>query len=314
MKSRPLPVPDGVLLVDKPGDWTSFDVVRKIKSLVKPTKVGHTGTLDPMATGLLPLVLGEATKLTRWLTSGPKRYQAQVQLGLSTDTLDATGQPLERAAVPDLSEDRVRAVLAQFQGTQLQIPPMVSALHHQGERLYALARRGIEVERKPRQVEIHSLELVGLWRDRLELDVRCSSGTYIRSLAADIGQRLGSLAHLSALRRTESGGFDLDRALDPRTIDPATLGGRILDLDQVLARYRRIDSSEEVVGRLAQGARLSRAQLEELGIACQAEEIAWFRPPEAVPIVLVRLTPASQGDGLEILRVLRSRPEKQKNH
>ena len=145
-------IQDGVLLTRKPKGLTSFDVVKKIKRHVRPMKVGHTGTLDPMATGLLPLTIGEATKLTPWLSSGDKRYLARIRLGSSTDTLDAEGKQLAQASVPSLNRKSIEKVLSNFMGQIEQIPPMYSALHHQGQRLYNLARQGIEVDRKPRNL------------------------------------------------------------------------------------------------------------------------------------------------------------------
>ncbi len=302
-------VPDGVLLTSKPKDWTSFDVVRQIKSLVRPVKVGHIGTLDPMATGLLPLTLGEATKLARWLIDGAKRYRARVCLGVATDTLDAKGKPVARADVPKLDEESTDRVLMDFRGPIEQVPPMFSAAHHCGERLYKLARRGVEVERKAKKVEIFDLQLLDLGPDFLELDVTCSAGTYIRSLAQDIGVRLGTKAHLSALERTEAAGFMLESAVDVHDLDRDGVVERMLDLEHVLTRFERIDVPEKIAMRLAQGNRLEEAELSRLNIeAAPKERIVWFRPPKAAPIVVVKLMPAGSSPALKIMRVLR-RPD-----
>lgn len=302
---RAVPV-DGVLLVAKPAGQTSFDVVRRVKKLLPRTKVGHTGTLDPMATGLLPLTVGEATKLTRWLSSGDKRYRARLQLGTATDSLDATGQPLERAAVPRLDAAVVAAALEPFRGAIDQVPPMYSAVHHRGQRLYALARQGIEVERQPRPVTIHRLELVALEPTALELDVLCSSGTYIRSLADAIARALGTVGHLSALERTEVCGWHLELARPAETLDRASALGSLLSLEQVLTRFARIDVTAGIARRLANGQRLERADLERLGVAAADEpRTVWFMPPDAAPIVLAELAPAGAEPAMHILRVLR---------
>ncbi len=300
---------DGVLLTSKPKGWTSFDVVRRIKSLVRPVKVGHTGTLDPMATGLLPLILGEATKLSRWLSGDAKRYRARVRLGVATDTLDADGEVVARADVPELDEASVERILQEFRGRIEQVPPMFSAVHHHGQRLYELARQGVEVERKVRQVEIFALELLRLGSDFLELDVTCSAGTYIRSLAHDIGDGLGTKAHLAALQRTEACGFLLESAVAVLDLDRAGVVERMLDLEQVLMRFTRIDVPVEIAMRLAQGSRLEEADLALLDVELARDErIVWFRPPQAAPIVLARLMPSGSSPSVKILRVLR-RPD-----
>jgi tRNA pseudouridine55 synthase len=280
-------------------------VVKEIKRHVRPMKVGHTGTLDPMATGLLPLTIGEATKLTHCLSRGDKRYLARIRLGSSTDTLDAEGTLLAQASVPDLNRKSIEKVLSRFVGQIEQIPPMYSALHHQGQRLYSLARKGIEVERKPRKVLISSLTLVAYDND-LVVDVTCSAGTYIRSLAADIGDSLGTLAHLAALERTEACGFYLQDASELLDITRSNLAERILGLDQVLARFRRIDVSAEIAKKLAQGMRLRAEQLAELGIQHQASETVWFRHPEAQPIILSVVFPEDSQAPMKILRVLKA--------
>jgi tRNA pseudouridine55 synthase len=297
---------DGVLLVAKPAGQTSFDVVRRVKKLLPRTKVGHTGTLDPMATGLLPLAVGEATKLTRWLSGGDKRYRARLQLGTATDTLDATGRPAEQAAVPELDAAAVEAALAPFRGTIGQVPPMYSAVHHRGQRLYALARQGLEVERRPRPVAIHRLELVALEPAALELDVLCSAGTYIRSLADDIARALGTVGHLSALERTEVCGWHLERALPLAQLDQATTRDHLLSLEQVLTRFDRIDVTAGIARRLANGQRLERADLGRLGVApADSPRTVWFMPPDAAPIVLAELAPDGAEPAMRILRVLR---------
>ncbi|PKO35799.1 MAG: tRNA pseudouridine(55) synthase TruB [Betaproteobacteria bacterium HGW-Betaproteobacteria-7] len=203
---------DGVLLLDKPLGLTSNDALQKARRLFSAAKGGHTGTLDPAATGLLPLCFGEATKFSADLLDADKTYEAIVQLGVTTDSGDADGQVVATAPVT-VDEADVRRALPRFIGAIEQIPPMHSALKRNGRPLYELARQGIEVERLPRPVTIHALELLNFAGDRLSLRVRCSKGTYIRVLAADLGQVLGCGAHLIGLRRTAVGDLDLNGAV-----------------------------------------------------------------------------------------------------
>jgi tRNA pseudouridine55 synthase len=204
---------DGVLVIDKPSGPTSFDVVRQVRTLLKVKKAGHTGTLDPMATGVLPICLGEATKVAGFITEGDKAYEATVRLGAETDTQDAQGKVTAEAPVPPLATAMLEAVLAPFRGTFDQVPPMYSAVKVAGKRLYELARAGEEVERASRQVTVYELTLRDFSSNQLKLSVRCSKGFFVRTLAYDIGRALGCGAHLEALRRTMSGPFVLAQAL-----------------------------------------------------------------------------------------------------
>ena len=207
---------NGILLVDKPRDWTSFDVAAKLKGLSKTRRIGHSGTLDPMATGLLVMFLGRATRAVPFAEDHDKRYIASLRPGLVTDTQDVTGNVLENNAC-SVTEGELEEALRAFRGEISQIPPMYSAIRVNGRRLYEIARRGGEVERKPRPVTIRSLELLGRSENGdFQLDVRCSKGTYVRTLCHDIGQRLGCGACLSALRRIEVGGFSV---ADAHTMD-----------------------------------------------------------------------------------------------
>ncbi len=211
--SRAAP-PEGFLLVDKDQGWTSHDVVAKVRGLARQRKVGHAGTLDPMATGLLVLALGRATRLIRFVQDLPKTYVATAQFGVATDSLDADGAVLSREPMP-VDEADVVGVLPRFVGTILQVPPMVSALKLGGRRLYELAREGKEVAREPRPVVVHDLELVDFAPSdypEVTLRVRCGKGTYVRSLAADVAGALGGVAHLTALRRTATGSLHVDAA------------------------------------------------------------------------------------------------------
>ena len=206
---------DGVLLLDKPPGLSSNRALQAARRLYQAEKAGHTGTLDPLATGLLPLCFGEANKFSGALLNADKRYVATVQLGVTTDTADAEGTVLQRRPV-DLGRADVVAALAAFVGMIDQVPPMYSALKRDGKPLYEYARAGIELDRQPRRIEIHELRMLGgaddLAGGRFDFEVRCSKGTYVRTLAADIGERLGCGAHLAGLRRTGIGVLDIDQA------------------------------------------------------------------------------------------------------
>lgn len=204
---------DGVLVVDKPAGPTSHDIVNRARRVFRLRRIGHTGTLDPFATGVLPLCLGRATRLARFLGEGDKVYRATVRAGFATSTDDLTGDPLAEPGVPQLDTEDVRQALERFVGTHDQMPPAYSARRVGGRRLYELARRGEDVPRVARAVTIHAIELLGVARDQIQLEVRCSPGTYIRSLARDLGEALGTGAHLAALRRTRSGAFVLEQAV-----------------------------------------------------------------------------------------------------
>lgn len=199
---------DGVLLLDKDAGASSNQALQKVKRLYDAAKAGHTGSLDPLATGMLPVCLGEATKVSGFLLDADKHYRVVCRLGERTDTADADGTVIETAPVPKLDETRIRDVLNRFTGDIAQVPPMYSALKHQGRRLYALARSGEEVEREPRKVRIFSLSLEGFDAATLSLDVRCSKGTYVRTLVEDVAGALETLAHVTVLRRLGVGPYE----------------------------------------------------------------------------------------------------------
>jgi len=216
---------DGVLLLNKPVGITSNAALQKAKWLLNAKKAGHTGTLDPFADGLLPLCFGEATKFSAYLLDADKRYRAVLQLGVTTATGDPEGEVLDTREVA-VGCDDIAAVLPRFLGEIEQIPPMHSALKHQGRPLYEYARAGIEIERPPRKVTIRALEMVECAPPRVVLDVQCTAGTYIRTLAQDIGAALGCGAHLTALTRTAAGGFSLDQAHALAGLDALDAGQR----------------------------------------------------------------------------------------
>jgi len=204
---------DAVLLVDKPAGISSAEAVRQVKARVRPARVGHLGTLDPFATGLLPILVGEATKLAPFLQDGEKEYAGVIRLGLATDTLDRTGAGIETAPVPPLTPTALSEAAARFTGKIVQQPPIFSAIKRGGVPLYKLARRGVEVEPPPpREVEISRLALEAIDAESIRFVAVCSTGTYMRSLARDIGVALGTVAHLAELRRLRSGSFTLAQA------------------------------------------------------------------------------------------------------
>ena len=207
---------NGLIVVDKPQDWTSHDVVGKLRRLACMKKIGHLGTLDPMATGVLPLLLGRATRLAQFFTRNDKVYEGVIRFGFSTNTYDAAGEPSGADSNPAVALDALLATLDRFKGTFLQTPPPVSAKKVDGRKAYELARKNIQVELKPVEVTVHSLDLLALDGRDARIRVHCSAGTYLRSIAHDAGQALGCGAHLAELRRTQSGTFDLSAA---RTID-----------------------------------------------------------------------------------------------
>jgi tRNA pseudouridine55 synthase len=230
---------DGFLLVDKAGGWTSHDVVAKARGLLGQQKVGHAGTLDPMATGLMVLGLGRATRLIRYVQHTRKTYLATAQFGVATDTLDADGAVLSRSPM-EFEEEDLLEVIPRFVGTIMQVPPMVSALKIDGRRLYELAREGKEVERRARPVEIHEIDVLdfapGSYPEAT-LRIDCGSGTYIRTLADDLGRALGGHAHLTALRRLRTGSLHVDDAHAVEELERFdSIESAVLGMDQVLAR------------------------------------------------------------------------------
>jgi len=201
----------GIIILNKPKGMTSFAVVDAVHKLTR-SKAGHAGTLDPMAEGVLVVLLGRFTKKAKEFESSTKEYEAEITFGIETDSLDSTGKVTSRKEV-NITEQQLRETMGQFAGEIEQIPPMVSAIHHKGKRLYELARQGIEVERAPRKITIHKLELKSFDKDRASFVISCSKGTYIRTLCADIGAKLGCGAHMSKLTRIKSGNFSIDKAL-----------------------------------------------------------------------------------------------------
>lgn len=246
---------NGVLLLDKPIGLTSNDALQKVRRLFSAAKGGHTGTLDPLATGLLPLCFGEATKFSADLFDADKTYEAVLKLGVTTDSGDAEGQVTASAAV-NVEKAQILDILPRFMGDILQVPPMHSALKRDGRPLYELARQGIEVERQARAVTIHGIELLDFAGDTVSLRVACSKGTYIRVLAADIGAALGCGAHLSALRRTRVADLTLATAVtlaDLQAMDETERMAVLQPVDSLLQTLDRLELSGQAEQRFSHG-------------------------------------------------------------
>ena len=253
----------GILLLDKPQGLTSNEALQRVKRLYQAAKAGHTGSLDPLATGLLPICLGGATKFSTFLLDADKRYRVRVHLGVTTTTADAEGEVVSTAPVDGIGEADLREVLNRFLGAIEQLPPMYSAVKHQGQRLYKLARQGIEVERTPRVVNVFGLDLLTVEMPDFELDVHCSKGTYVRTLAEDIGNALGCGGHVTDLRRTGVGPYvesetrfvtleELERLADEEA-GPAAADDLLLPLESALGHCPPVRLSEDAAFYLRQG-------------------------------------------------------------
>jgi len=268
----------GLLLIDKPMGISSHDVVRRVRRRFKTRKVGHAGTLDPLATGVLPVAIGEATKLLQFLLAENKSYRAVMRLGEATDTLDAEGVVLSRHPIPEDIFERLPDVLKAFQGKIDQIPPMYSAIKKDGVPLYKLARAGKTIERESRQVDIERLELLAVDLPDMTIEVDCSKGTDIRTLCDDIGHRLGCGAHITALRRLRTGVYPLQRCLTLEQIETEAdvcLSPAFLSLDEALYEYPRADLIPNAAQRLKNG------------IPPQVSEL--LEPPEYATGSIIRL-------------------------
>ncbi|MFC1869013.1 tRNA pseudouridine(55) synthase TruB [Thermodesulfobacteriota bacterium] len=238
---------DGIILIDKNKEETSFDVVKRLRKILGLKKVGHSGTLDPFATGLLLILLGQGTKLFPYLMKGEKRYLATMRLGIETDTLDPTGRVVDTRPLPELVPEEIEKNILKFVGDIEQVPPAFSAVNYKGSRAYKFAREGIKVDLKKRAVTIHSLEIISIDLPEITMEITCSGGTYVRSLAADMGKQLGSIAHLSSLRRLSSGPFQVKNALSSSQIDSAS-ANRPLE-DKVIALKDALpDMNEALIG------------------------------------------------------------------
>jgi tRNA pseudouridine55 synthase len=248
----------GVLVVDKPQGWSSNDAVQRAKRLFNARKVGHTGALDPLATGVLPLCFGEATKFSQYLLSSDKKYWVRIKLGIATDSGDADGKVIATQDVVGVDAQRIEEALRFFRGEIDQIPPMFSAIKHQGQPLYKLARQGIEIERQARRVTIYSNELTRFAGDELELELHCSKGTYIRTVAEELGQVLGCGAHVVALRRRMAGPYDESDLVTFETLEAAldsegTLDGFLQPVSSTVRGWPEVRLTDNTAYYLRQG-------------------------------------------------------------
>ena len=294
---------DGVLVVNKEAGWTSHDVVAKVRGLLGGVKVGHAGTLDPAATGVLPLLVGRATRVAEYVVGWDKDYRAVLRLGETTDTQDATGTVLERHDVSRVTEEQLRDTVARFRGPQNQIPPMYSAVKIDGRPLYRIARAGGTVRREARPIVIHSVEILAIDGRDVTLDIVCSKGTYIRTLCADIGQALGVGGHLLGLERRRVGALTIDQALTVdqilavRTIN--SLRDRMLTLDQLLERLPVVTVTREQAGRVMHGAPIESV---ELG---RTMELTTVRlKDELGRLLAIGICEARAGGGIKVRKVL----------
>lgn len=276
---------DGILIIDKPAGWTSHDVVGKLRKILRTKRIGHTGTLDPFATGVLVIMIGKATRLARFLDKDKKEYEALVRFGFETDTGDRTGIPKSKVQSPksevqspkSVSVEDIEKVLPEFRGEILQTPPMYSAKKVEGKKLYELARKGVEIEREPVKVTIFRLEILpqkkhdnseagkndfGLRTLDFGLKVSCSAGTYIRTLAEDIGRRIGVGAHLAELRRTLAGKFDLSKAVSIENLEKIVsenrLGEIIISMSEAISHLPEIRLSEDEITKTRSGLKLRK--------------------------------------------------------
>lgn len=256
---------DGILLLDKPIGISSNSALQKVRYLFNAKKAGHTGSLDPLATGVLPICFGQASKVTSFLLDSNKRYICTAQLGITTTTGDKEGDVLQETKVLLFTEQDVENILSSFRGNIQQTPPMYSALKHNGQPLYKLARQGIEIERKARDVTIHKLTLLEKTSNSITLDIKCSKGTYIRTLAQDIGNALGFGAHLSMLRRTEVEPFDCTTIYSIEEIEELApknlLDSTLLPIDSALIHFPSLTLTDEEATRIQNGLKVSRRDI-----------------------------------------------------
>ena len=300
---------DGILLVDKNEGETSYEVVRRVKSVLKVSKVGHAGTLDPFATGLLIILLGRGTKLSPFIMSETKVYLGTMRLGLETDTLDSTGRVVRKSTVPDLSLKDIREKAENFVGDIEQTPPLFSAVKHRGTRAYKLARRGEAVALKKRTVTIFSLKVLSVDLPDVTLEIKCSSGTYIRSLAADLGEALGPGGHLKSLRRLACGSFDTKDAICSKEIlagnkDPL-LWDKVIPLRRALPEMGEIEAEHDIAEKIRHGYKPALQGLADgLDLAgCEGTHLKLISQGELVAVMKVTKCGRGSHGRLDLVRV-----------
>lgn len=303
---------NGLLLLDKPAGWTSHDVVQKVRKLLGTKRVGHAGTLDPMATGLLVVAVGRATRILQYLTLATKRYQGRIACGITTDTLDSTGQIQQQRRLPPLTASQVAHLMQRFTGAIMQLPPMYSAVKVKGRSLHRYARAGTEVRRQPRWVYVERFDVTNWQPPYLDFSVTCSKGTYVRVLAEDVGELLGCGACLYSLQRTQSGSFYLHQAqtldqLQQAVADPQ--GPQLLSLAEALPDWQRVEVSADMARGLRHGRRPSPARLltslpketTQLLLLYQQRVVALaeIQPQAGYPLKLLRVFPEEVDSLLE---------------
>jgi len=280
---------NGVLIVDKPAGCTSHDVVQRVRKAIQQRSVGHAGTLDPLATGVLVVAIGEGTKLVSHLQSDDKRYEVSIALGAETDSLDADGEITERAEVQRLDRAAVERALQPFIGRHPQTAPKLSAIKLGGTPLHRRMRRGEEVEAPVREVELHAANLVELGRDRIVLELHCGKGFYVRSLARDLARALGTLGHVKDLRRTSSGPFTIDSALYGDQMTAEAIEGRLIPLRQACSTLPRVELSDDGVTHARHGRPIASELIlnQDWREASTEESLALFAP-DGEPVALGR--------------------------
>jgi tRNA pseudouridine55 synthase len=281
----------GYLNINKPQGWSSTDVVRKLKGITRAKKIGHGGTLDPLATGVLPICVGSATRFADTVLLGTKSYRITMVLGSSTNTYDSTGEVTAEADWSKVTREDVIASLDEFRGKFDQIPPMFSALHHNGKRLYELARKGIEVERPARPVETMSLDVVEFNAPEVVIDVECGHGFYARTLAHDIGERLGTHAHLTNLVRTHAGAFNLEDTVTIEQVSEAADSGDwrevAMSIDTTLQHMRRVTLTDSFVEMIKYGRQLSVDAFGKPGDYESGDRVRAYTPEDELLAILI---------------------------
>lgn len=298
---------DGILLIDKPPGMTSHDVVRRVRRACKTRRVGHTGTLDPMATGVLVVAVGEGTRIVQFLMEGRKSYRATLKLGETTDTQDADGTVIARSDWSGVTEAAIRQVLAGLCGPQQQLPPMYSALKKDGVALHTLARQGVEVERSTRSIEIYAVRLLAIELPFVTFEVDCSKGTYVRTLAHDAGALLGPGGHLTALRRIENSGFRDRQCLSLETLEqtaPEQLTGLLLDIASALSNWPQVFIEGEPLVRLLNGIPPTLAEVSQSQELAEGTQVKLCNQERLVALAQVDTSRENEKRGdFELLRV-----------
>jgi len=299
---------DGIILIDKNEGEISFDIVKRLRKILNLKKVGHAGTLDPFATGLLIVLLGQGTKLSRYIMAGEKRYLASIRLGVETDTLDPTGSVVRTKDVPILKPEEIKECILKFVGEIEQVPPTFSAVNVKGKRAYKLAREGVRIELPKKVVMIRSVEIISIDMPVITIDVLCSGGTYIRSLAADIGKRLGSVAHLSSLRRLSIGSFHVKEALDSAQIRVApdgVLADNLISLKDSLPDMKESHVNIDTAERIRKGYRPEWEEVADRNVFCDKHEgfIKLVNGSSLVAVMEVSRLSGNNKDWLKNIRI-----------